>query len=79
MIFAEPAHTVRSFATARPDNPITQTGVRAEWTHDGLGARLGRNRADVAHHRMDPVIVAGPWALGVVMGRRVLRRVARRG
>ena len=70
---------VRSFATMRPDNPITQTGVRSEWTHDGLGSRIGRGRADVAHHWMDPVIVAGPWVLAAVMGRRVLRRVTGRG
>src|ERR1700712_4603129 len=29
-----------SFATLRPDNPITETGVMAEFTHGGLSSRL---------------------------------------
>lgn len=70
---------VRSFATMRPDNPVTQTGVRAEFTHDGVGSRLGRGRADVHHAWMDPVIVAGPWILAAVLGRRAVRRIAGRG
>ena len=54
--------TLRSFLTLRPDNPITQTGVRAEVTHHGLRSRLGHNRADVKHHWMDPLIIGAPWA-----------------
>ena len=53
---------LRSFLTLRPDNPITQTGVRAEVTHHGLRSRLGHNRADVKHHWMDPLIIGAPWA-----------------
>lgn len=70
---------VRSFATLRPDNPVTQTGLRAEFTHDGVGSRIGRNRADLNHSWMDPVIVAGPWILAAVLGRRIVRRVTGRG
>ena len=66
---------VRSFATMRPDNPVTQTGVRAEFTHDGVGSRVGRKRADVSHQWMDPLIVAGPWIVAAVMGRRALRQI----
>lgn len=35
------------------------------------------SRADVVHHPMDPVIVAGPWLLTGWLGYRVLRRVRR--
>jgi len=70
---------LRSFASTRPDNPITQTGVRAEFTHSGLSSRKGR--VDVRHHLLDPVIVAGPWvaaAGGAVLGVRKLARAVRR-
>ena len=50
---------LRSFASLRPDNPITQTGVKGEFTHKGLASRKGR--VDVRHQLLDPVIVAGPW------------------
>jgi hypothetical protein len=61
-------HHLKSFLTLRPDNPITQTGVKAEVTHHGISSRFGQNRADVKHQWLDPVIVAGPWvaAAGVV-------------
>jgi len=72
---------LRSFATLRPDNPFTQTGVRSELTHHGLGSRLGTKRADLAHQPLDPVIVLGPWvaAAGVAsLGVRRLLRSLRR-
>ena len=69
---------LRSFATLRPDNPLTQTGVLSEFSVDGT-SRSGRS--DRRHHLLDPVIVAGPWvaAVGVaVLGaRRLVRRVTR--
>jgi hypothetical protein len=60
-------HHARSLMTLRPDNPITQTGIRGEFTRRGLSSRFGRQRTDVAHHALDPLIVAGPWlaVLGV--------------
>jgi len=70
---------LRSFATTRPDNPVTETGVRAEFTHHGLSSRKGR--VDARHQLLDPVIVAGPWlAAGWVAtaGVRKLVRAARR-
>ena len=65
----------RSFLTAHPDNPITQTGVRSELTHRGRGA----NRADTGHHLIDPVIVAAPWIVGAGVAFYLVRRLARRG
>jgi hypothetical protein len=66
-----------SLATLRPDNPITETGVKAEFTHGGLSSRLGRRRTDLVHQPLDPVVVAGPWVVavaGAVLGVRKLVR-----
>ena len=52
---------LRSFATTRPDNPITQTGIRSEVRGHGWSSRVGQKRSDVVHQPLDPVIVAGPW------------------
>jgi hypothetical protein len=56
--------TLGSFVTRRPDNPLTETGVRSELTHHGLSSRRSTKRADVVHQSLDPLIVAGPWVLG---------------
>ena len=72
---------LKSFLTLRPDNPITQTGVRGEFTHHGLTSRLGRKRTDLVHQPLDLVIVAGPWvaAAGVAFaGARKLVRALQR-
>jgi hypothetical protein len=66
--------TVRSFASSRPDNPITETGIKAEFTHHGIRSRFGRKRVDVKHMWMDPIIVAGPWILSIYVMRRLLKR-----
>jgi hypothetical protein len=70
---------LRSFTTTRPDNPVTETGVTAEFTHHGLSSRKGR--VDVRHQVLDPVIVAGPWlaaaGAATVGVRRVVRAVRR--
>jgi hypothetical protein len=68
-------HHLRSFATLRPDNPITETGVRSEFTHGGLASRKGR--VDARHHLLDPVIVAGPWIAGAGLAVTGVRRLAR--
>src|SRR4051794_2300692 len=68
---------LRSFLTTRPDNPVTETGVRSEFTHSGLSSRLGTKRTDLVHHSLDPIVVAGPWvaaAAGAVVGARRLVR-----
>ncbi len=66
---------LRSFVSSRPDDPVTETGVRAEFTHGGIRSRRGRS--DVRHQVLDPVIVAGPWVAGagaVFVGVRALAR-----
>jgi hypothetical protein len=68
---------LRSFGTLHPDNPITETGITSEFTHNGLRSRLGRKRTDLVHQPLDPIIVAGPWvavAGGAVIGARKLVR-----
>ena len=69
--------TLRSFASRHPDNPFTETGVRAEFTRGGLSSRLGRKRADVGHHALDPVLVAAPWVLGAGLTYAAVRRLTR--
>lgn len=68
---------LKSFATLHPDNPITETGIKAEFTHHGVSSRIGRKRTDLVHQPLDPVIVAGPWvaAAGAVFagGRALVR------
>jgi hypothetical protein len=69
---------LRSFATLRPDNPLTETGVRAELTHHGISSRFGQRRADVVHQPLDVVVVAGPWVAGIGGVVWALRRLRRR-
>jgi len=68
--------------TGRPDNPITQTGIRSELTHHGFRSRFGTKRADVVHQGLDPFIVGGPWLIAAgalaLSGRAIARRVRRR-
>jgi hypothetical protein len=72
-----------SFATARPDNPITETGIRTEFTHHGVRSRVGRNRADLTHLWIDPIIVAGPWIMAsatvLAVSKVLLRSLHRAG
>ena len=69
-----------SFASRRPDNPITQTGVLSVVRRHGIASRVRRKRGDLAHQPLDPVVVAAPWvaAAGVaVAGARVAARSRR--
>jgi hypothetical protein len=59
---------VRSFATLRPDNPITETGVLSELSRHGIASRFGEKRTDLVHQPLDAVIVAGPWVAGGALG-----------
>ncbi|GAB2621229.1 hypothetical protein GCM10009696_28650 [Kocuria himachalensis] len=67
-----------SFASPRPDNPVTGTGVLSEFSRHGVSSRLGSTRADLSHTWLDPVVVAGPWVLAggaaVAAGRALARR-----
>jgi hypothetical protein len=60
---------LRSFATTRPDNPITETGVLSEFSRGGISSRFGRKRVDLNHQWIDPILVAGPWiaAIGAIV------------
>lgn len=42
-------HHLRSLLSLRPDNPITETGVKTEFTHNGMAARAKSKRADANH------------------------------
>jgi hypothetical protein len=68
---------LRSFATLRPDNPITQTGVKSEFTHGGLAARTGTHRADRVHQWLDPIIVGGPWVVAAGVAFSGVRKLVR--
>ncbi|WP_432498804.1 hypothetical protein [Kineococcus gypseus] len=70
--------TVKSFATRHPDDPVTETGVRAEVSHHGLRSRVGQGRSDVKHQWLDPVVAGAPWVVGGVVGYRALRGLGRR-
>jgi hypothetical protein len=70
--------TLRSFVSLHPDNPITETGVLSEFTHHGLSSRLGRQRADVRHQALDPIIVAAPWVLAGGLAYVLVKRVSGR-
>ncbi|WP_164703366.1 hypothetical protein [Modestobacter sp. KNN46-3] len=66
---------LRSFLSGHPDNPVTETGVRTEFSHAGLRSRSGRS--DRRHHLLDPVLVAGPWVAGAGAAFLGFRRLAR--
>ena len=67
---------LRSLATGRPDDPLTESGVLAEPAHRPIASRFGRGRADLKHTWIDPVIVFGPWVLaGAVAAAAVVRTV----
>lgn len=71
----------RSMLTLRPDNPITETGVRSEFSHHGISSRFAKKRADLVHQPLDPVIVVGPWVLaigGAYFGLKALLEAGRR-
>jgi len=58
---------LRSLATLRPDNPVTETGVLGELRRHPVSSRFGQHRADLKHQPLDPLVVAGPWiAAGAV-------------
>ncbi|APX04171.1 hypothetical protein [Arthrobacter sp. QXT-31] len=70
-------HHLKSLATLRPDNPVTETGVLSEFSAHGVRSRFGQKRADLSHQWMDPIIVGAPWVLaagGVVAAFRALRK-----
>jgi hypothetical protein len=67
-------HHIRSMATLRPDNPITETGIKAEWSHNGMKSRVGKKRVDTKHIWLDPLIIGAPWLLTGALIARLLKR-----
>jgi len=63
-----------SFASGRPVNVVTETGLRSELSGHGVSSRVGQKRADVVHHTLDPVIVAGPWLVAGFVAYKGLSR-----
>jgi len=64
----------------RPDNPITETGIKTEFTHHGFSSRFGAKRADRSHVWIDPILVGAPYIVagaGVMAAARLMRRRAR--
>jgi hypothetical protein len=45
----------------RPDNPIAETGVLAEFKRHGYRTRFGQHRADLVHQPIDLVLWAAPY------------------
>ena len=66
---------IKSLFSLRPDNPLTQTGIRSEFTHHGVSSRLGQKRADLVHLPLDPIIVAGPWIVGGMLAWKGLKKL----
>lgn len=69
---------LRALAAGHPDNPLSETGVKAEATQDGVAARRDSNRADVHHQWLDPLIVGWPWLVAGGAGMIALRALKRR-
>lgn len=67
---------VASLFTLRPDNPVTQTGIKSEFTHHGWKSRVGTTRVDNAHTWMDPLLVVGPWVGVGILATKAVRRMA---
>jgi hypothetical protein len=69
--------SIRSLATLRPDNPVTETGVLSELTHHGLSSRVGQRRADRVHQPLAGAVVAAPWVAAGAAAYSLARRVNR--
>jgi len=67
---------LRSLATLRPDQPLTETGVTAELRAGASRSRRGR--VDRSHTWTDPLLVGGPWVLGAVGVVAVVAKLAGR-
>lgn len=55
---------VEAVREGRPDNPLSETGVIAEFKRHGVRSRVGQHRTDLKHQWMDPLMVAAPWLIG---------------
>lgn len=66
-------HRVTALLRGHPDNPISEMGLRAEVTRNGVSSRIGRGRTDVKHAWLDPVVVTAPWLVLAALAARVVR------
>jgi hypothetical protein len=69
---------LRSFVTVHPDNPLTESGIKSEFTHHGWKSRIGTKRVDMAHSWIDPVLIAGPWLITAAVVARGLAKTRQR-
>lgn len=69
---------MRAMVYRRPDNPITETGVKAGFTHNGLAARTNTIRVDRKHMWIGPIIVAGPWVVSAWVAARGVKTIVDR-
>ena len=71
---------IQGLLTGRPDNPLTEAGLRTEVRSHGLQSRLRRHRADVKHQSLDPILIVGSWLLvsgaAYALGRSLIRTAA---
>jgi hypothetical protein len=61
---------VEGLMHGQPDNPITETGVLAEFKRSAFRTRFGQHRADLKHQPVDLLLWAAPYlaiAAGVYM------------
>lgn len=71
-------HRVTDALRGRPDRLLHETGIRAEVGRHPVASRLRSSRTDWRHGLLDPIVVNGPWVLGVAAVVLVVRRVLRR-
>jgi len=69
---------VKSALRGEPDNPITETGVTAEFRYHGIDSRVGRHRADLKHQPLDLLIGAAPWLIAGYLGYTAARGLSGR-
>lgn len=70
---------VESALKGEPDNPLSETGVIAEFKRHGIRSRLGKHRVDVKHQPLDALIVAAPWLIAGYAAYRAGRALAGMG
>lgn len=68
---------LESALRGEPENPITETGVLAEFRAHPIRSRFGQHRADVKHQPLDALIVAAPWLLAGYAAYRAGRALSR--
>jgi hypothetical protein len=69
---------VEALMKGQPDNPITETGILAEFKRSAFRSRFGQHRADLKHQPIDVLLWAAPY-LAIAAGAYMVahRRPAR--